>query len=167
MERLVLFFLGNDEYFGYSCSFPPGALWELIIVMRPHFFTGFNLFIWSEKLQNKSALKILRVLSRILHKILLRVSPRNFLVNLFLKDFWIYLDSPSNRSTFSTYVGGCKNTAIAEKREENPEILTKQGSEDFSFFVFWKTETTEIHEKSSPFSTPTPRQGQRHFSLNG
>ena len=34
------------------------------------------------------------------------------------------IDSPSDRSIFSTFAGGYRNTAIAEKREENPEILT-------------------------------------------
>ena len=30
--RLVLFFLGNHEQFGYSYSFSFGAVWELITV---------------------------------------------------------------------------------------------------------------------------------------
>ena len=40
------------------------------------------------------------------------------------EDFWLFLDFLSDRSIFSTAVGGYKNTAIAEKREENPEIVT-------------------------------------------
>ena len=35
-----------------------------------------------------------------------------------------FLDFPSDRSTFGTFVGGRKNTAIAVKRKEKPEILT-------------------------------------------
>ena len=51
----------------------------------------------------------------------------NDLVNLSLlisKDLWLLLRFPRDRSIFSTFVGAYKNTAIAEKREENPEILT-------------------------------------------
>ena len=33
MQWLVLFFLGSDEYFRYSYSFPLGALLERIAVM--------------------------------------------------------------------------------------------------------------------------------------
>ena len=40
------------------------------------------------------------------------------------EDFWISLDFPSDRSIFSAFVGGYESTVIAEKREENPEILT-------------------------------------------
>ena len=43
---------------------------------------------------------------------------------LISEDFCFVLDFPSDRSIFSTFVGGYKNTAIAEKREENPEIPT-------------------------------------------
>ena len=48
------------------------------------------------------------------------------LVNLFhiSEDFWVSLSFLSDRSFLRTFVGGYKNTAIAEKREENPEILT-------------------------------------------
>ena len=38
MQGLVLFFLGNHEYFGYSYSFSLGAVWELISVIEPQFF---------------------------------------------------------------------------------------------------------------------------------
>ena len=34
MQRLVLFFLGRNEYFGHSCSFSLRAVWELITVMQ-------------------------------------------------------------------------------------------------------------------------------------
>ena len=40
------------------------------------------------------------------------------------EDFWPFLAFPSHRSIFSTVVEGGKNTAITEKRKENPEILT-------------------------------------------
>ena len=43
---------------------------------------------------------------------------------LISEDFCFFLDFPSDRSTFSTFVGGYENTAVAEKRKENPEILT-------------------------------------------
>ena len=43
---------------------------------------------------------------------------------LISEDFWVFLSFLSDRSLFSTFVGLYKNTAIAEKREENPEILT-------------------------------------------
>ena len=43
---------------------------------------------------------------------------------LIREDFWPFPDFPSDRSDFSTFVGGYKITAIAEKRQENPEILT-------------------------------------------
>ena len=43
---------------------------------------------------------------------------------LMSEDVWFFLDFPSERSIFSTFAGGCLKTAIAEKREENPEILS-------------------------------------------
>ena len=50
----------------------------------------------------------------------------NYFVNLFLTNLVrilvLFLNFPSDRSIFSNL--GHKNTAIAEKREENPEILT-------------------------------------------
>ena len=45
---------------------------------------------------------------------------------LLSEEFWLLLDFPSDRSIFSTFVGGYKNTAVAETREESPEILTNQ-----------------------------------------
>ena len=41
-----------------------------------------------------------------------------------MRIFLIFLDLPSERSIFSTCVREYDNTAIAEKREETPEILT-------------------------------------------
>ena len=38
------------------------------------------------------------------------------------EDFWVFLSFPGDRSIFSAFPQ--RNTAIAEKREENPEILT-------------------------------------------
>ena len=38
---------------------------------------------------------------------------------LISEDFWLFLDFPSDRNIFSTFVWGYKNTAIAEKREGN------------------------------------------------
>ena len=46
----------------------------------------------------------------------------DFLVNLLLTNYW-GLDFPGDRRIFSTSVGGQKNIAIAERGEENPEIL--------------------------------------------
>ena len=43
---------------------------------------------------------------------------------LISEDFWAFLSFPRDRSIFSTFVAGYKNIAIAEKREENIEILT-------------------------------------------
>ena len=43
---------------------------------------------------------------------------------LMSEDFWLFLAFPSDRGIFSTFVGGSKSIAIAEKREENTEILT-------------------------------------------
>ena len=41
------------------------------------------------------------------------------------EDFWTFLDFSGDHDIFSTFVGGYKNNAIAEKkREENQEILT-------------------------------------------
>ena len=40
--------------------------------------------------------------------------------SLISEDLCLFLDFPSDRSIFSTFVGGYKSTAIAEKREENP-----------------------------------------------
>ena len=45
------------------------------------------------------------------------------LSSLASEDFF-FLDFPGDCAIFSTFVGGYKNTAIAEKREDNPEILT-------------------------------------------
>ena len=39
---------------------------------------------------------------------------------LISEDFWLFLDFPSDRSIFSTFLGGSTNAAIAEKREEKP-----------------------------------------------
>ena len=43
---------------------------------------------------------------------------------LISEDFRVFLSFPSGRSIFSTFARGYKNTAVAEKREEIPEILT-------------------------------------------
>ena len=43
---------------------------------------------------------------------------------LISENLLLFLDFPSDRSTFSTFVGGYQNAAIAEKREENPAIRT-------------------------------------------
>ena len=55
-----------------------------------------------------------------------RKMPQNLfpsLVDLFLtnfcEDLWLSLDLHSDRSIFSTFVGGCKNTALAEKIKRN------------------------------------------------
>ena len=47
---------------------------------------------------------------------------------LLSEDFWLFLDFPSVRSIFSTSVGGYKNTAIAEEREETQEssLISKE-----------------------------------------
>ena len=37
---------------------------------------------------------------------------------LISEDFWVFLPFPRDRNIFSTSVGGYKNTAIAEKRDE-------------------------------------------------
>ena len=42
------------------------------------------------------------------------------------EDFWLLVDHPCDRRIFSTCVGGYKNTAIAEKREANPESLVSK-----------------------------------------
>ena len=41
------------------------------------------------------------------------------------ENFWGLLSFLSEGSVFNTLAGECKNTAIAEKREETPEMLTK------------------------------------------
>ena len=56
--------------------------------------------------------------------------PKEYLVNLFLTNLvrisGFSSSFPSDRSTFAHFLPeNAKNTAIAEKREENPEILTK------------------------------------------
>ena len=43
---------------------------------------------------------------------------------LISEDFLFSVDFPGDGSVFSTFVRGYKKTAIAEKRQENPEILT-------------------------------------------
>ena len=55
-----------------------------------------------------------------------KVTFSHFLVNLFfylVRICGLSLDFLSDHSFCSTFVGGYKSTAIAEKREENPEIL--------------------------------------------
>ena len=42
---------------------------------------------------------------------------------LIRENIWVFLSFLSNRSIFDTFVGGSKTPVIAEKREENPEIL--------------------------------------------
>ena len=51
------------------------------------------------------------------------------------EDFWVFLSFPSDRSIFSTFVGGYKNTAIAEKREVNKYILNSRRFFDVCVFV--------------------------------
>ena len=45
MQGLVLLFLGNHEYFGYSYSFSLGAVWKSITVITFHHFTFRELFL--------------------------------------------------------------------------------------------------------------------------
>ena len=47
----------------------------------------------------------------------------SFLIN---EDLWHVLDFASDGSTFGTFVGECRSTAIAEKSEGKPEILATQ-----------------------------------------
>ena len=42
------------------------------------------------------------------------------------EDFWLSLDFRSDRSIFSTFVGACKNTAIAEKRIQKSSLISKE-----------------------------------------
>ena len=43
MQGLVVLFLGNHKYFGYSYSFSLCAVWELITVMQPRLLQEFIL----------------------------------------------------------------------------------------------------------------------------
>ena len=45
---------------------------------------------------------------------------------LIREDFGLFLDFPSDRCILSTFVGGHKGAAVAEEREEKPEILTNR-----------------------------------------
>ena len=57
----------------------------------------------------------------------LRVGPSKLSLltfsSLVSEDFWLYFDSSSDRSIFSIFVGGYKNTAIAEKKEREKNSL--------------------------------------------
>ena len=44
---------------------------------------------------------------------------------LISEDFWLSLHFSSNCCIFSAFFGGYKNAAIAGRRDEKPEILTK------------------------------------------
>ena len=44
---------------------------------------------------------------------------------LMSEDFWFFLDFPSARSNFSTFVGGHKGTAIAEKKPRVRKIRVR------------------------------------------
>ena len=44
--------------------------------------------------------------------------------SLIREDFWLFMVFVSDRNIFSTFVGGYKNTANAEQREEAPVLLT-------------------------------------------
>ena len=93
----------------------------------------------------------------------MRPRSTSLFVAVFRWDFWVFLSFPSDRSAFSTFCQrSAKNTAIAEKREENPEILTKLvrkrlTRERFFQTGFWKNRKPSPPQ---PFPNPSPTPPQ-------